>query len=208
MPEEPKVKQAVAFFDGQNLFHSAREAFGHKYPNYDPHALSRMICDRNGWDLVQVRFYTGMPDVEDDPVWNHFWTHKLAAMGRKGVYTYARSLRYRNQTVVLPNGNTTTILVGQEKGIDVRIALDIVRQAREKKYDVALVFSQDQDLSEVADEIRSISMLQKRWIKMACAFPVSPTSHNKRGIDKTEWIRINRADYDSCLDPRDYRPKK
>ena len=58
--------------------------------------------------------------------------------------------------------------------------------AREKRYDVALVFSQDQDLSEVADEIKSISFIQNRWIKMACAFPVSPTYGNARGINSTE----------------------
>ena len=32
--------------------------------------------------------------------------------------------------------------------MDVRLAVDVVRMAREKLYDVALIFSQDQDLSE------------------------------------------------------------
>ena len=36
VPPEPQLKRAVAFIDGQNLFHSAREVFGHSYPNYDP----------------------------------------------------------------------------------------------------------------------------------------------------------------------------
>jgi hypothetical protein len=100
------------------------------------------------------------------------------------------------------------VLVGQEKGIDVRIALDVVRLARENCYDVALIFSQDQDLSEVADEVRAISIQQARWIKIACAFPVSPTAENRRGINGTDWIRIDRVTYDGCLDPNDYRPKK
>ncbi|MBI2982021.1 MAG: NYN domain-containing protein [Deltaproteobacteria bacterium] len=92
-------------------------------------------------------------------------------------------------------------------GIDVRIALDVVRLAREGCYDVALLFSQDQDLSEVADEVRKISSTQKRWIKVVSAFPTSPTALNRRGINNTEWIRIDRATYDACLDPNDYRPK-
>src|SRR5439155_21614536 len=71
----------------------------------------------------------------------------------------------------------------------------------------ALIFSQDQDLSEVADEIRLIADIQKRWIKVASAFPVSPVPHNKRGINGTDWIRIDRATYDACIDTRDYRPK-
>ena len=55
---------------------------------------------------------------------------------------------------------------------------------------MALVFSQDQDLSEVAEEIRTIAAEQLRWIRVACAFPSSPTSKNKRGINKTDWIKL------------------
>ncbi len=128
-------------------------------------------------------------------------------MGRHGVISYTRPLRYRNQTITLPDGRTTTALVGQEKGIDVRIALDIVRLARANDYDVALIFSQDQDLSEVADEIRAIAADQRRWMKIASAYPNSPTSTNGRGINKTDWLRLDRATYDLALDPRDYRPK-
>ncbi len=88
------------------------------------------------------------------------------------------------------------------------MALDIVRMAEHREYDVALVLSQDQDLSEVALEIRSIAREQARWIKIASAFPMSPTALNRRGIDKTDWIRIDRATYDACLDRRDYRRKE
>ena len=107
-------------------------------------------------------------------------------------------------TAALPR--TTTVLVGSEKGIDVRLALDVVASARDDTCDVAVIFSQDQDLAEVADEVRAISIQQNRWIKLACAFPASPAYTNARGISNTEWIRVDRAMYDSCLDPRDYRP--
>ena len=208
MPPEPSVKRVVAFIDGQNLFFAAKETFRHPYPNYDPASLARKVCDVRGWVTVGIRFYTGIPDPSDNAFWNHFWNAKVAAMGTRGIYTYSRPLRYRNKAITLPGGGITTALVGQEKGIDVRIALDIVRLALERSYDVALVFSQDQDLSEVAEEIRYIARQQNRWIKIACAFPLSPTSRNTRGIDKTDWIEIDRATYDACLDPNDYRPKQ
>ena len=132
----------------------------------------------------------------------------MAVMGTRGIRTFSRPLRYRNQTLVLADGTTMVTLVGQEKGVDVRIALDIVRFALEKKYDVALIFSQDQDLSEAVQDVKKIAQLQNRWLKVACAFPVSPTIPKTRGINGTEWIRIDRALYDACLDPNDYRPKK
>ena len=207
MPFEPATKRTIAFLDGQNLYHSVRESFGYTYPNYDVLALSRTICQKKNWELIQARFYTGVPDKSDDPLWSEFWSHKLAMLGRQGVHTFSRSLRYRNRIIKLPDGTEHTFLAGEEKGIDVRIALDIIRMAHHEEYDVALIFSQDQDLSEVAKEIRTIAQEQGRWIKIACAFPYSPTTRNKRGIDKTDWVLIDRATYDACLDRRDYRIK-
>ncbi len=204
---EPALKRAIAFVDGQNLFHAAKEAFGYTYPNYDAQRISEGVCQLQAWNLSQVRFYTGIPNPADDPFWSHFWSAKLAQMGRQGIHVFTRSLRYRNRTVRLPDGNTHTFLTGEEKGIDVRIALDIISLSHQKAFDVALVFSQDQDLSEVAEEVRLIAKEQDRWIKIACAYPDSPTTPNKRGINKTDWIKIDRATYDGCLDPRDYRPK-
>jgi NYN domain-containing protein len=95
--------------DGQNLFHCAKAAFGHNFPNYD-----------------------------------------------------------------LPDGRTLTFLVGAEKGIDVRLALDVIRLSHQDQYDVALLFCSDQDLSEVAEEIRLIARERRRWIKIASAYPSSP----------------------------------
>lgn len=205
--QEPNIKRAVAFIDGQNLFHAAKEAFGYKYPNYDVLTLSLAVCRENNWELAQTRFYTGIPDKSDDEQWHGFWTNKLLSMARSGVVSFTRRLRYRNHAVKSPDGRDTAVLVGVEKGIDVRIALDIVRLAHKKEYDVALVFSQDQDLSEAADEIRSIAKEQDRWIKIASAFPLSPVCSNKRGINNTAWIKISRELYDRCIDKRDYRIK-
>jgi len=203
----PSVLNAVAFVDGQNFFHAAKEAFGHLYPNYDVAKLAAAVCKVRGWALKQVRFYTGVPDAADNPFWATFWTGKMAVMGRQGVVVFSRPLRYRNRSVQLPDDSMYTFLAAEEKGIDVRIALDVIRLARGRHYDVALIFSQDQDLSEVAEEIRDIAHDQGRWIKVASAFPSSPASRNSRGINKTDWIRIDRTLYDSCLDHRDYRPK-
>ena len=111
MPEAPAVKRAAAYIDGQNLYHSAREAFGHPYPNYDVSALAGRLCENQGWHLAQIRFYTGVPEAQDDPFWHHFWSAKLSVMGRQGVHVFARSLRYRNHAFKLPDGTIHTLLV-------------------------------------------------------------------------------------------------
>lgn len=156
---------------------------------------------------TEVRFYTGVPDAADKPFWNHFWNAKGAQMGREGVAVCTRPLKYRNKEIVLPDGTTHTFLDGDEKGIDVRLALDVISLAHKKLYDVAVIFSRDQDLSELADEIKTISSEQNRWIKAASAYPYSPAVKTFRGVNNTQWIKIDRTTYDACVDKRDYRPK-
>ena len=79
--------------------------------------------------------------------------------------------------------------------------------ARHGELDVAVIFSQDQDLAEVAQEIRNIACSEGRWLKIASAFPSGPNATAKRGINDTDWFRMDQQFYDACLDPRDYRPK-
>lgn len=200
--------KTVAFIDGQNLFNAAKKAFGYHYPNYDVKALAKAISVQQGWRLVQTRFYTGVPLVKDDPDRNYFWSKKFLQMRRQKIYVYSRYVRYIKKEIILPNGQKHSVVVGDEKGIDVRIALDIIRLAHKKVYDVALVFSQDQDLSEVAHEIRQIAQEQNRWIKIASAYPKNTAQkHLNRGINKTDWLPFNKDLYDTCLESRDYRPK-
>jgi len=98
MLSEPSGKRAVAFVDGQNLYHAARQAFGYTYPNYDVHALASAICQSHTWTLAETRFYTGVPDPADNAVWHAFWVAKLAQMGRQGVQVFSRPLRASSPT--------------------------------------------------------------------------------------------------------------
>lgn len=98
MPVPPVIKRTIAFLDGQNLYHASKKAFGSRYPDYDPQALARTVCALKGWDLRGVRFYTGVPDPTDNPVWNewHFRGLNLARrrtpiLGPPGVPVGART---------------------------------------------------------------------------------------------------------------------
>lgn len=203
----PHEKRAVAFFDGQNLFNAAKQAFGYPYPNYDVAALAEKVASANGWRLVETRFYTGIPDAVADPSRHGFWASKTAAMRRQGIHAFTRPLRPRTIATPGPAASAATHTAWVEKGIDVRIAIDIIALAFRQIFDVAIVFSQDQDLSEVANEIRQIAKAQGRWIKIASAYPIGAGYSNTRGINGTDWFRFDKAFYDTCIDPVDYRPK-
>ncbi|RDV05226.1 NYN domain-containing protein [Undibacter mobilis] len=205
---EPDVKRAMAFFDGQNLYRHAKDAFGHHHPNYDPIKLHAAVCAAQGWVPNLVRFYTGVPNAMRDPMWAPYWSNRVLSLKRQGVSVTTRPIRYHTEIVTDEDGKPREIVTPQEKGVDVRLALDVVSRARRKEYNVAVIYSQDQDLCEVVQEIKEIAKEQSRWIKVACAYPHGPNATSRRGVDGTDWIQMDQVFYDACLDPRDYRPKK
>lgn len=204
-PCAPLLLRAHVFFDAQNLFHSVKTAYGYRYPNYDPVALATLACQRLGLRCDGVHFYTGIHDARVSPFWHAFWTRKLQVLGTRGVHVFSRRLAYATETVALPDGVPTTVRVAREKGIDVRIALDMVRLAREESYDVAVLFSSDQDLSEAISEIHRIRTDTSRWIKVYSAYPVADDGTHAPAVKGAAPLPITRAEYEGCIDPLDYR---
>ena len=138
--------RAIAFFDGQNLFAAARDAFGFTTPSYGVPRLAQAIALQRGWDLTETRFYTGMPNRQDNPGLHRHWTLRLRRMRAEGVVVTARPLRRRRRRARLDDG------------------------AAVEPTDVVLLFSQDQDFAELADEVRAIAREQQRWLKIASAY--------------------------------------
>ncbi len=208
MATEPDTKYAMAFIDGQNLYQHAKDAFGHHHPNYDPIKLHDAVCARHGWKPNMVRFYTGVPSAAEAPMWAGYWANRSLQMKRAGIHVTTRPRRYRKEEVVRENGAVQVVTTPQEKGIDIRLALDVVSTARTKQWDVAVIFSQDQDLAEVVQEVRAIAREQDRWLHVCCAVPHGPRATSGRGIDRTAWFRMDQTFYDTCLDATDYRPRQ
>ena len=100
-------------------------------------------------------------------------------MRRAGINVTSRRLRH-----IGPDDGTRQVL--RKKGIDLRLGLDVVRMARNGDLDMAIIFSQDQDLAEVASEVRDISQSQGRWLNIVSAFPKSSAATASRGISRTD----------------------
>ena len=187
---EPKLKRVVTFFDIQNFYLTSKNAWGSSYPNFDPIALSTLVTSRHtDWKLTGIKLYTGLHDVKKNLHWHKFWMNKLNHHKSKDhrVTAFTTPLHYSGGCA-------------HEKGIDIRIALDLVRMARTNDYDVALLFSSDSDFCEVAGEIRAIAREKDRWIKIVSVFPDTL----KRGIDKTDWLPLSKDEYNKCTDTNNY----
>lgn len=194
---EPRVIRAMCFFDGQNLHRSAREAFGCGQ-HVDPVALAEAICTEQGWRCDGIRFYQGAPDPYRQPEESRLWKERSARLRSNGVRVFERPLQYIERQSQLPDGSYRTTLRAKEKGIDLRLGLDVFEMALDDEFDLAVLFCRDQDLSELVPSIRRLAKRQSRPMKLVSAYPTS-FSHGYRGIDGTHWLPISKSVYETCL---------
>ena len=97
---------------------------------------------------------------------------------------------------------------GQEKGVDVSLSIDLIQATHERRYETAIIVSQDSDFGPAVRLAKQIAKDQGRMLTFESAFPVGPGSSSKRGVPGTTWRPIDKSTYDACQDPRDYRPRK
>ena len=189
----------IIFFDGQHIYRSAKDAWrplpavgpsNYSWPSYDVEKLANALISRDPQRVLkQIRFYTGVPDFSSDQFWHKFWTKKLRYLKSRGVEIYKGRIN----------------LSGQEKSVDVRIAIDLVHFTYEQEYEVAMILSQDWDFGPAVRLAKEIAKDQGRRLTFESCFPVGPGTTYRRGIPGTTWIQIDQATYDACFDPRDYR---
>ena len=143
--------------------------------------------------LSQIRFYTGVPNPAlgaRQKFWHDFWSNKIRSFPKE-VYVYRGRI---NRS-------------GQEKGVDVSIAIDLVRLTYDQEYDTAIIVSQDSDFGPAVALAKDLAKTQEHPLQFESAFPMRRDSKNRRGVPGTTWIRIDKATYDSCLDARDFRAR-
>lgn len=207
-PYSPSICRVHAFFDAQNLFLTAKECFGYKYPNFDPIKLAKEITKlERGRKLKKIHLYTGVHSIKEDEFLHKFWMNKLQGLRRAGVDAHHRFLKYTEVKKITESGEVEIIKKPREKGVDVKIAVDLIRLARKGLYDTVIIFSQDTDLNEAIDELYEVKKEFNRWIRFECAYPYKEGMKNPRGLKRTKWWKISKELYDKCLDERDYRPK-
>ena len=197
--------RTLVLIDGQNLYHLAKVAWApgrrepsspYGWPSYDVEKLANALVSKTpGRHLEEVRFYTGVPDPragERQSFWHGFWSNKLRYFKGQGIYVYRGRVN----------------VGGQEKGVDVSLALDLVRATYEQRYDVAIIVSQDADFGPAIRLAKEIAQSQRRMLVYESSYPVGLGSVSRRGVPGTIWVPIDRATYDACYDPKDYRARR
>lgn len=170
-PPRPRPTRVVLFIDGQNLYHRCNEHFGHPWAH--PLRLAEVLVaqdqaryGRDSHCLSGVRYYTGIHDSNRRPGLHGAMDRRLQAYRRQGVHTEAIQLHYDSA------GRA------REKGIDVRIAIDVTRLGTKGLYDVAIIVSEDSDLDEAVRDVYELRD-RERWIAVENALPWGPHSHTR-----------------------------
>ena len=145
-----------------------------------------------GRKLVETRFYTGVPNPQIGPEerrWHAFWSNKIRALRSAGVYVYRGRI---NRS-------------GEEKGVDVCIAVDLVHATHEMRFETAILVSQDHDFVPAVRLAKIIAREQGRVVQIESAFPRLPRQRRSHQIPGTIAVPLDQDTYDSCYDPTDYR---
>jgi uncharacterized LabA/DUF88 family protein len=206
------MSKTIVFIDSQNAYLTAREAFGwesesSRRGNFRPLALGELLAAGDDRELVEVRVYTGVPSQERDDqgyraARKRFDTWKHEGNGK--VTVCERNLQYRRGEKA------------REKGVDVLLAIHLVRLAAGKKdglplFDLAVVLSADNDLVPAlelvcdmrgSEAVESVSMRAEPGCQSGPPLGVSVTANRAQISRRT----INRTDYEKIEDTRSYNP--
>lgn len=205
------VTRIAVFIDYQNVYMRARRSFGHSsldrysFGQVHPRRLGLLLEARGrssdpARELIEVRVYRGEPHSEHDRAAHSACQRQVGRWAKQArVVPRVRPLRYR-ATAWDRDGRVTAWDV-QEKGIDVLLAVDMVKGALRDNYDVAVLVSADTDLlpavEAVLDDGKRVEVVSWRPDKGRGSRLELP----RRNI----WCHwLDRVDFDRVRDDTDY----
>ena len=176
----------VVFVDWQNMYHNLWLQF--KVKPYQVNVLTLLkerVLDA-GIVNPEFRFYTGIPDVNTDPVGHDSSQKFVDWLEHNGAKIWTRTLRSH----IDEEGK----LRRTEKGADVRLGCELVAMAVSGQLANAIIVSADQDLSESV----SVAKMMTRSLKMPdVQYHTIKMGELSRGINGTNWLALTQ---DAVLD--------
>ena len=154
------MDKVAIFIDGSNLYHGLKHEIGNTRLDFQKF-IEWLLAGRR---LVRTYYYNA---PVSGPSANATDQQKFFAKLRLLPYFEVRLGRLE------PRGNTYV-----EKGVDIAIAVDMVRMAFKNHYDVAILVSSDGDFSIAVDAVKDSG----KHVEIACF----PKSYQLQGVaDKT-----------------------
>jgi len=178
-----KKRSAIVFVDGNNWYHNVKSLIA-KPRGLDFGKIGKVVCDRFGLDLKEVRYYNSVPDIELGE--ENYYKHMvfLAGLKKKGIVVRTRKLK-----VVMSGGKKLRI----EKGVDVAIAADMIDFCLvDNSCDVCVLLSGD------ADFLPAMDVIKKQGSEVITASVGRGYSRDLRSGD-FRYVVLKREDLDLCF---------
>jgi NYN domain len=141
------------FIDYQNCYNEARRAFHDpdndpgEYGHFSPRGLADlMVGMAKGRVLSYAGVYVGLPNPRLDPRTSSARTKQIAAWSKTGITVVARPIRY-------PQGWPNVAEKPQEKGVDVKLAIDALMMSITRQFEVIVIASLDSDLKPLLESL-------------------------------------------------------
>lgn len=159
------MTRVAIFVDGSNFYHGLKTAFGRA--SIDFGELARRLSA--GRELVRLYYYNAPRREADDPEKFRAQQRFFEALQRTD-YVEVRLGRLEPREFRCPEcGHTVRTYV--EKGVDARLAVDMLRLAYENVYGCAILVSADGDFAPAVEEVKNRGKhVENAWMRGGASY--------------------------------------
>lgn len=207
------TKKAIVFVDANNWYHNVKKFFDEP-GQVDIKKLAEFLCQAKKYKLKEIRWYASTPSISDGE--NMYYRHMsfLERLEKDGIIVIKRKLQKLSQKEVIEKRKATidgldlckkcrplvksvfldlAELKKKEKGIDVWIAVDMVKKSIiENDCDACILISGD------ADFIPSLDLIQKNKKKEVLTAMV-PYGYSAELRSRFPYFILRRKTLNNCL---------
>jgi uncharacterized LabA/DUF88 family protein len=200
------AEQVIVFIDDSNVYRDARRCFFSEnhpssYGRIRPYRYGMLLGERQPFgqdddrELKEVRVYGGTPNRHKDPETYAAFRRMVAEWSKTGAKAIMRPLRYPEDWPDSP---------AQQKGVDVKLALDVLVMGLRGDYDTAIVASTDTDLIPAFEACQALGVADKRTLEIA-AWRKGDFAKKITVPGLRLWCHyLDEDDYRTSRDSRDY----
>jgi len=204
-------KKTIVFVDANNWYHNVKHWL--TPGDLDIIKVVELLASKKDLDVVEIIWYASMPNIKDNELVYKRQRVFLGDLQKRGIKVITRKLqRLSNKEIKKQRQDLVDsldlcdkckpIVEGsfldiadhhqKEKGIDVWIAIDMIRYSLiENKCDTCLLISGD------ADFVPSLELVQKQGKNVLSAFV--PRGYSNELRQKFPFLVLQREDLSKCL---------
>ena len=204
------MKRAIIFVDANNWYHNLKYSF--RPSEIDICKVTELISKEKNLEVLEIRWYASVPDIEDNKLVYMRHMDFLSSLRKKGVKVTTRKLqrlsnkelKKRRQDfieswdlcevckpIVEASFLDITEHSQKEKGIDVWIAIDMVKEAIKENIDCAVLISGD------AEFVPAFSLMKDVGKDvLSCSVPRGYSNELRQ---KFPYLVLKKEELNKCL---------